>query len=69
MVLITVQLNGDDDLPVCVEFDDDTWNENFLDSLVEPEDANENRSDEEGDEDLQPPPPTLMKSLNHWRTS
>ncbi len=41
-------------------FNDDTWDENFLDSLVEPEDANENGSDEEGDE---PPLPTL-KSYN-----
>ncbi len=51
-------INGDNTLPVCIEFDDDTWNESFLESLcatVEDEEAD----GEEEDLDLQPPPPKL----------
>ena len=54
-------MNGDNKLPVSVEFDDDTWEDNYLDSLI---DQKKNASDEENepdesDEDLQPPPPTI----------
>jgi len=51
-------INGDNNLPVCLELDDDKWEENFLDSLTEPT-GEEAESD---DEDILPPPPLRFKT-------
>ena len=55
-------INGDEDVPVCAEFEDETWEESFFQSLMDedgqelPDDRDE--SDTE-DFDLLPPPPKL----------
>uniref|UniRef100_A0A1X7UNP5 DDE-1 domain-containing protein n=1 Tax=Amphimedon queenslandica TaxID=400682 RepID=A0A1X7UNP5_AMPQE len=53
-------LNGDNDLPICVQFDDEKWDEEFLESLSHEEVAStcNDLSDIE-DFDILPPPPKL----------
>ena len=48
-------LNGDDDLPVCMELDGDSWEANFLKQLQHKEED----VDEEDEMDVEPPPPKL----------
>ncbi len=51
-------LHGEDDLPVCLELDTDSWEADFLDQLGEDEEVT---NEEEEDEllDVQPPPPKI----------
>lgn len=55
-------VNGDNNIPTCVEIDDENWEETFLESLaannVSESLADEDESDTE-DLDLQPPPPKI----------
>ena len=53
----TEYVDGDADLPVCAEFVAETWEEDFLQSLTEPDDEYCHESDE--DMDILPPPPKL----------
>ena len=53
-------INGDHELPTCAEFDDETWDQTFLESLSEQTNQNEHSvEDKESDTediDLLPPP-------------
>ena len=51
-------VNGDSDLPVCVDIDDETWQENFLESL-DADVAIEEEDEEDEEEDVLPPPPKI----------
>ena len=53
----TEYVDGDADLPVCAEFVAETWEEDFLQSLTEPDDEHSHESDEEMD--ILPSPPKL----------
>ena len=56
-------LHGEDDLPVCLELDTDSWEADFLDQLGEDEEVTDEEvtNEEEEDEllDVQPPPPKI----------
>ena len=49
--------NGDSELPVCTDLDNDHWEDNFVDSLTQENTMTptEEDSDPEGDFDLDPP--------------
>ena len=57
---VEVYVNGDNDIAVCAEFDDDTWDETFLEGLAGHNETaiTEEDSDTE-DLDLLPPPPKI----------
>ena len=50
---------GDDDLPVCDEMDNETWDQTFMETLLTDSGPTlpEDESDTEEDHDLLPPPP------------
>ena len=54
-------VNGDNSLSVCVDMDDDQWDENFLDSLTEEEEPV--TGDEEEEEFNVPPPVPKIHSF------
>ena len=43
-------LQGDDELPVCVDLDSDNWDTNFMDQLVQEEEEAEQEDEGEDDE-------------------
>ena len=51
-------VDGDSITPVCAEFDDQNWEEAFIQSLTEPAET-EQHSDEETDDETDLPPPAL----------
>ncbi len=55
-------LQGDDDLPVCMDLNNDSWEADFLDQLGEDEQevANEEEDKEEDEMDIEPPPPKIQ---------
>lgn len=56
-------ISGDGDLPVCMEYDDATWEESFFQSLkdTDPEIPNDESDGEESEDiDMLPPPPKLQ---------
>ena len=55
-------LNGDDDLPACMQLDSDSWEADFLKQLgqEEQEVADEEEDEGEGEMDVEPPPPNLQ---------
>ena len=57
---VTEFVSGDDDLPVCLEFDDDQWEEQFF-SSVDPSTASTSTESkpEEEELDLEPPAPKI----------
>lgn len=52
-------INGDDDLPVCFELDNDHWEEQFFSSINPTTSTCMESEPEEDDLDLEPPPPKL----------
>ena len=54
-------VNGDSELPVCTDLDNDHWEDNFMDSLTQENTMTptEEDSDPESDVDLDPPIPVL----------
>ena len=54
-------LQGDDELPVCVDLDSDNWDTNFMDQLVEDEEEAEQEDEWEDDAiDTDPAPPKIQ---------
>ena len=53
--------NGDSELPVCTDLDNDHWEDNFMDSLTQDSTMTptEEDSDPESDVDLDPPVPVI----------
>ena len=57
---VEVYVNGDNDVAVCAEFDDDTWDETFLEGLTgQNETAIAEEDSDTEDLDLLPPPPKI----------
>ena len=54
-------VNGDSELPVCTDLDNDHWEDNFMDSLTQENTMTptEEDSDPESDVDLDPPVPVI----------
>ena len=54
-------VNGDSELPVCTDLDNDHWEDNFMDSLTQENTMTptEEDSDLESDVDLDPPVPVI----------
>ena len=54
-------LHGDDDLPVCMDLDNDSWETDLLDQLGQDEKEADEEEDEGEDEmDIEPPPPKIL---------
>ena len=55
-------LSGDDNLPVCMEFDSDSWEADFLKQLRQEEQEVADEEEDEGEDelDVEPPPPKLQ---------
>ena len=53
-----IYINGDNELATCMEFDDDTWDQRFLESVGVQNDIENQDSDTE-ETDLPPPPPKI----------
>ena len=60
-------VSGDNDLVVCVDLDDQKWEENFMDNLVQEEiaDTTEEESDVDEEFDISLPSPKI-KSYNYY---
>lgn len=48
-----------DDLPVCMEVDNDSWEANFLEQLGQEEQDVADEAEDEDEMDVEPPPPKL----------
>ena len=62
-----VYASGDNELATCVEFEDDTWDQRFLESLGVQNDMENQDSDTE-ETNILPPPPKVkcyLKLCNH----
>ena len=59
-------ISGDDDLPVCMEMDDESWEETFLEELTSAEDASEEmeEDDELDDDPVLPKLKTYNEAIN-----
>ena len=54
-------LQGDDDLPVCMDLDNDSWETDFLDHLgQDEEEADEEEDEGENEMDIELPPPKIQ---------
>ena len=53
-------INGEDDVPVCMEYSDD-WEEHFFQNLGTDSLATEDAEEEEDQYDVEPPPPKIAK--------
>ena len=54
-------LHGDDDLPVCMDLDNDSWETDLLDQLGQDEEEADKEEDEGEDEmDIEPPPSKIL---------
>ena len=54
-------LNGDADLPVCVDLDSESWQTDFLEQLrQEEQEAGSEAEENEEELDLDPPPPKIQ---------
>ena len=55
-------LNGDDDLPVCMQLDSDSWEADFLEQVGQEEQEVADEDEDEGDDemDVEPPPPKIQ---------
>ena len=55
-------LSGDDNLPVCMELDSDSWEADFLKQLRQEEQEVADEEEDEGEDelDVEPPPPKLQ---------
>ena len=65
-------VNGDSELPVCTDLDNDHWEDNFMDSLTQENTMTptEEDSDPKSDVDLDPPVPVIkdfkaIQTLEH----
>ena len=56
---MSIYLSGDSSLPVCVDIDDNDWNENWLNSLTE-----EAESVDEEEVDMPPSRPKIQAYMN-----
>ena len=59
-------LNGDDDLPVCMELDSDSWEADFL--KQEEQEVTDEEEDKEDEMDVEPPPPKLQNFMEAVRS-
>ena len=61
-------VNGDDDLPTCSEQDDETWEDEFLASIVSDQPPLEQEEPDDVTFDLEPPPlRTLVRLSTHLK--
>ena len=57
---VSEYINGDNDLPICTDLDNDHWEDDFMDSLSQdPVNIPEDDSDPESDSDLDHPEPVI----------
>ena len=56
---VSEYINGDKELPVCTDLDDDHWEENFMQSLTQEDKPTVEDSDTEDDVDIPPPVPKI----------
>ena len=55
-------LHGDDNLPVCMDLDNDSWETDFFDQLgQDEEEADEEEVEGEDEMDIEPPPPKILR--------
>ena len=52
-------VNGDNNLPICVEFKDETWDDRFLECLAQSKSVVEEEESDTEELDLLPPPPKI----------
>ncbi len=53
-------LQGDDDLPVCMDLDNDSWEADFLDQLGEDEKEVADEEEDKEEDEMDPPPPKIQ---------
>ena len=57
-------VNGDDDLPVCVDLNDNDWEDNFLAQLGQPLTTEENEDEEANNHELDKEPMSMLHSFS-----
>ena len=63
-------LNGEDDVPVCLDACSDTWEEEFFDNLGQQDQGEEDSDNEQPSPEFEPPPSkirVIKKQYCHWK--